>query len=92
MLLENFSDDAKFEYKWEVMREMMPRGKKGDPITKFKFIYANGYMFGVTLRESGDCDLYWNFMHIAEVEGKNIQDIAMSFGSFFFKSRNGQIF
>jgi len=68
--LTEFTNDEKFTYKWEVMREMMPREvNKNDPITKFKFVYANGYMYGVTLRESGDCDLYWNFMHKCTVEG-----------------------
>ena len=62
----------------------MPRNVKNDPIIKFNYIYANGYMYGFTLRESGDCDLYWNFMHKTVVIGKNIQDVALSFGSFYF--------
>lgn len=71
MVLNDFTDDAKFTYKWQVIREVTPRDSsyKTDPVIKCKFVYVNGYCYAATLRESGGFDLYWNFMHKADVVG-----------------------
>eukprot|EP00347_Sterkiella_histriomuscorum_P013502 403364473 len=93
LTVQNINDDAKFDYKYEGLRENNPRDEKvNDPIVKFRYTYSGGYMFGTILRKSGECDLYWNFMRIETVKNKSIVDIAMSFSTYYFRLENGTVY
>lgn len=78
ILFDNFDNDDTFNYRYEQIREVVPRHARGesrdrmlDPIIKSSFIYANGFMFAVSLRGSGDADLYWNMQLKETVVGGN---------------------
>ena len=67
ILFDNFDNDDTFKTRYEQIREVVPRHVREqnrfltlDPIIKTRIVYSNGYLFGVTLRQSGDSDLYWN--------------------------------
>ena len=60
--LTNIDDASQFTYKWEQYRIVNPRvNHKGpDPIVKTSWVFYGGFMFCVSLRQSGYIDLYWN--------------------------------
>ncbi|CDW71887.1 wd-40 repeat protein [Stylonychia lemnae] len=50
-----------FKYQLRQQRELVGRDVKIDPIQKFQFIIdSKNTFYGISLRQSGHCDLYWD--------------------------------
>jgi hypothetical protein len=69
VIFKNFADDDNFTYNYEQLREVIPREKLNDPIVKYCTIFSKAFNFAVTLRRSGNVDLYWNMQNKHSSEG-----------------------
>ena len=60
VIFETPDNQLEFTYSYEQLREVIPREKLNDPIVKFCTIYSKAFSFAMSLRRSGNVDLYWN--------------------------------
>ena len=60
-ILTDFMDNEKVTHKYEQYRMVLPReGILNDPIVKNKYMFSKGFNYTLSLRQSGNFDIYWN--------------------------------
>ncbi|CDW84988.1 UNKNOWN [Stylonychia lemnae] len=85
----NEQDDSFPEksYKFLQCGEIKPRSNfTFDPIKKVCMIFSKDILYAVSLRNSGQIDLYWNMIRKSSENNKPFIDVSMSLNEFYFQS------
>ncbi|CDW84531.1 wd-40 repeat protein [Stylonychia lemnae] len=83
MLCAIETEDNQFDF----TREVVPRELRQDPIKTFSFVIkANEFLYGVSVRKSGQADFYWNYTMVnSSTSDELFEETQTNFDSIFLK-------